>query len=45
VIALAIGHTSLTLQKTDFLRLAQVIRSVENRTGRRQGVCPGETRH
>jgi len=45
VIALSIGHTSVTLQKTDFLRLAQVIRGVENRVGGRQEVCPGEQRH
>jgi hypothetical protein len=45
VISLSIGHTSVTLQKTDFLRLAQVIRGAESRVGRRQDLYPGEARH
>ena len=45
VIALSIGHTSVTLQKTDFLRLAQVIRSTEKRVGKKQHSYPGEAQH
>ena len=45
VIALSIGHTSVTLQKADFLRLAQVVRGTESRVGKRQDICPGEARH
>ncbi len=45
VITLSIGHTSVTLQKTDFLRLAQAIRGVESRVGGRQEARPGEQRH
>jgi hypothetical protein len=45
VIALSIGHTSVTLQKADFLRLAQVIRGAESRVGRTRDVCLGEARH
>jgi hypothetical protein len=45
VVSLSIGHTSVTLQKTDFLRLAQVIRGAESRVGRRQDIYPGEARH
>jgi hypothetical protein len=45
VVALSIGHTSVTLQKADFLRLVQVIRGTESRVGKRQDICPGEARH
>jgi hypothetical protein len=45
VIALSIGHTSVTLQKADFLRLARVIRGAESRVARRQDISPGEARH
>jgi hypothetical protein len=45
VVALSIGHTSLTLRKADFLRLAQIIREAANCVGRRQDGCPGEQRH
>ena len=45
VIALSIGHTTVTLQKTDFLRLAQVIRGTASRVRKRQDIYPGEARH
>jgi len=45
VIALSIGHTSVTLQKADFLRLAQVIRGTESRVGKKQNIYPGEAQH
>jgi hypothetical protein len=45
VISLSIGHASVTLQKADFLRLAQVIRGAESRVGRRQDIYPEEARH
>jgi len=45
VIALSIGHTSLTLRKADFLRLAQVIRETENRVYEGRTVRTGEQRH
>ena len=45
VISLSIGHTSVTLQRTDFLRLAQVIRGAKSRVGRRQDISLGEARH
>lgn len=45
VIALSIGHTSLTLQKADFLRLAQVIREAETRADGRRTVGAGEPQH
>jgi hypothetical protein len=45
VIALSIGHTSLTLRKADFLRLAQVIRETETRVDERRAVHAGEPRH
>ena len=45
VIALSIGHISVTLQKIGFLRLAQVIRGAESCGGKREAICPGEARH
>lgn len=45
VISLSIGHTSMTLQKTDFLRLAQVIRGTESRVFGRRDVCLEERQH
>jgi hypothetical protein len=45
VIALSIGHTSMTLQKADFLRLAQVIRNAESRVFGRKDVCLEERHH
>lgn len=45
VIALSIGHTSMTLPKTDFLRLAQVIRSAESCVFGRGEVCSEERHH
>lgn len=45
VIALSIGHTALTLQKADFLRLAQVIREAENHVNEGHAVGATERRH
>jgi hypothetical protein len=45
VIALSIGHTSLTLRRDDFLRLAQVIREAGNRVDERRAVRAGEQQH
>lgn len=36
VVALSIGHTSLTLRKSDFLRLARVVRDIKRQTVSRQ---------
>lgn len=45
VISLSIGHTSVTLQKADFLRLAQIIRGTESSIGRRQDTYPRALQH
>lgn len=45
IIALSIGHTSLTLRATDFLRLAQVVRSAEMHLCQRQEARIGEPQH
>jgi hypothetical protein len=45
LVALSIGHTSLTLQKVDFLRLAQVIRNAESRVRGAQDMRLDERRH
>ncbi|HXG20539.1 MAG TPA: hypothetical protein VNN62_15875, partial [Methylomirabilota bacterium] len=45
IIALSIGHSSLTLRATDFLRLAQVVRNAGLHLCRRREERPGEQQH
>lgn len=45
VVALSIEHTSLTLRKFDFLRLAQVVRETKRQTVRRQMAELEDRRH
>jgi hypothetical protein len=45
VIVLSIGHTSLTLRKADFLRLAQVVRGATSRHCGQQTAGREEQRH
>jgi len=42
---LQVGHTCLTLHKQDFLELAQIVRTTEQRLLTDQPVSPQETRH
>jgi hypothetical protein len=45
VVSLSIGHTSLTLRTTDFLRLAQVVRDAKRQAVSTQEIGLGERRH
>jgi hypothetical protein len=45
VIALSIGHTTVTLQQADFLRLAQAIRGAESYVFERRATAEEERQY
>jgi hypothetical protein len=45
VVALAVGHTCLTLRKEEFLHLVQLVRSVENHLLENTPLWQAEQKH